>query len=89
MPSVVLILKATRASPAAAQHVPAPVAAEIQKKNLRLTPQFPGATDPELSRYFVVTVPSNGDAEEVARSLRAIPGVDAAYVQPEPSPPAP
>jgi sugar phosphate isomerase/epimerase len=48
-----------------------------------LAPQHPGLDDPELSRYLAGPVEDR--AELAAERLRALDGVDAAYVQPTPA----
>jgi hypothetical protein len=47
-----------------------------------LSPLHPGSRDPELARWYVTDVASAGAAEELARALVSLPGVEAAFVKP-------
>lgn len=47
----------------------------------------PGTSDPELVRFFEVDVPDPTAADAALASLRACPGVTAAYVKPPDAPP--
>lgn len=47
----------------------------------------PGAEDPSLASWFVVTLADPSEAEAVASRLRELPEVDAAYVEPPSAPP--
>jgi len=67
--------------------VPGPVMETARRLGLSLSPQFAEATDPELARYFVAEAPPAANVEAAAEALRGLSEVDAAYVQPEPSPP--
>lgn len=51
-----------------------------------LRPQHPAVADAELSAWYVGEVPAAVD-EQVLERLRAIDGVDAAYVKPAAEPP--
>lgn len=52
-----------------------------------LEPLYPGSTDPPLASWFSVTVPDPAEAEQFASHLRALDGVEAAYVEPVSAPP--
>lgn len=47
-----------------------------------LRPQHPAVDDAELSAWYVGEVPADAVDDEVLERLRAIGGVDAAYVKP-------
>ncbi|WP_140634437.1 hypothetical protein [Methylibium rhizosphaerae] len=51
-----------------------------------LVPMYPGISDAELASWFTVTGVPLAQADELAARLRALDSVDAAYVQPTPSP---
>jgi hypothetical protein len=50
-----------------------------------LAPLHPGSRDPELARWYFTDVASG--AEELARALSSVPGVEAAFVKPADEPP--
>lgn len=60
---------------------------ELAAGGLTLTAQFPDIDDPELSRYFAVTVADPATARHLAERLLECPGVSAAYVKPAATPP--
>jgi hypothetical protein len=86
MPTIVVQVR-TPASRAANSIVPEFLAEAARRLGLTLVPQFAGATDPELARYYVAEAPAAADVEAAAAALRALNDVDAAYVQPEAAPP--
>jgi hypothetical protein len=47
-----------------------------------LVPLHGGTDDARLARYFTVDVPDVARAEDIARRLRQVAGVEAAYVKP-------
>ncbi len=47
-----------------------------------LSPLHPGTRDPALSTYFYLDVPDRV-VQEVVDSLRAVDGIDGAYVKPQ------
>jgi hypothetical protein len=51
-----------------------------------LRQQHPGVSDPQLQSYFNISVDSPDQADRIAAALRALDAVDAAYVQPPPTP---
>lgn len=52
-----------------------------------LEPLYPGSTDRSLASWFSVMIPDAGDAERLVSDLRALDGVEAAYVEPMSAPP--
>jgi hypothetical protein len=52
-----------------------------------LEPLYPDSTDRSLASWFSVLLPDSADAERLASHLRALDGVDAAYVEPMSAPP--
>lgn len=64
----------------------AEVAAVLRRFKVELTPQHPGIADPDLASYFTITAASFAQAEAIAAALRELDVVEAAYVQPPPSP---
>lgn len=52
----------------------------------KLTPMYPGSTDPDLATWFVAQDVAEDQARSLADALRALPGVLAAYPQPRPEP---
>lgn len=84
-----VIVRLTRAPRGGFATVPASVAAFVKSNQLHIAPQFAGASDQELARYFVVTLPQDEHAEDVATAMGALEDVDTAYVQPVASPAAP
>lgn len=52
-----------------------------------LEPLYPGSADRSLASWFSVMVPDAADAEQLASHLRALDGVEAAYVEPVSAPP--
>ncbi len=83
-----VVLQLLSAVPGAAA-LPPTVEQVRRQLGLRIEPQFPGATDLDLASYFVAALPAAADAEATAETLRSLPEVAAAYVQPEPSQPSP
>jgi hypothetical protein len=61
---------------------PSGPAAAIRCAAPDLGPQHPGIDDPALSRWFVARVPDAETGERLAEELRALEGVEAAYVKP-------
>lgn len=53
----------------------------------RLQALHPGAPDPELRSWFLVTIPADGRPEEFIRRLLEHPDVAAAYQKPQGTPP--
>jgi hypothetical protein len=51
-----------------------------------LRQQHPGIADPQLQSYFTISVESAEQADRIAAALRNLDAVDAAYIQPRPSP---
>lgn len=51
---------------------------------VEVSPAHPGSQDPELSSWYVGTSADNEQA--AAEALRAVPGVEAAYVKPDAEP---
>lgn len=81
---------ATDLRPGAGDPAAAGVARLAREFGATLSQLHPGSADPNLGRYFVASVPHPARAEALAARLRALPGVDAAYVKPAgeaPSPP--
>jgi hypothetical protein len=64
----------------------AEVAAVLSRFGVKLTPQHPGIADPDLASYFTITAASFAQAEAIAAALRKLDVVEAAYIQPPPSP---
>ena len=64
----------------------AEVAAVLNRFGVKLMPQHPGIVDPDLASYFTITAASFAQAEAIAAALRELDVVEAAYVQPPPSP---
>ncbi|GIK96084.1 MAG: hypothetical protein BroJett029_02930 [Alphaproteobacteria bacterium] len=60
--------------------------AALERYGANLQPLHPGSTDDELRCYFTVCGIAPGQEEEVAATLRAQPGVRAAYVKPPAAP---
>jgi hypothetical protein len=56
-----------------------------QELGVPLEPQHPGVEDPELSRFLAGPVADRAGGERAAERLRALDGVDAAYIQPTPT----
>jgi hypothetical protein len=61
---------------------PSAPAAAIRCVAPDLAPQHPGIDDPALSRWFVASMPDAETGARVAAELRALEGVEAAYVKP-------
>jgi hypothetical protein len=55
----------------------------LSQANAVLVPLDPGQSDPELSRYFDIKVPDNGEIALRDRLLKTA-GVTAAYISPAP-----
>jgi len=89
MATIVVQVRASSAAAPVGARAPGALVETARQLGLDLAPQFGGAADPDLARYFVAEVPPTADAEQAAEALRRLREVDAAYVQPEPSPPAP
>ena len=87
MATIVVQVRAREAFAQAASGPPGSVSDAARRLGLELAPQFGESTDPELARYFVAKAPPAADVEAAAEALRALSEVEAAYVQPEPSPP--
>ena len=68
---------------------PTSLSAAIAPLGVSLAPQHRGATDPELSRYYLVRNVDAAQADEAIGRLTALPDVEAAYVQPTAFPAAP
>jgi hypothetical protein len=84
--SIVVRLRSSRSShPSQA----AELANLARRFGLRIEPQFPNASDPELARWYVATGTQIVDLETAAGVLRELSEVEAAYVQPDPSPAGP
>jgi hypothetical protein len=61
---------------------PAGPAAAIRCAAPDLAPQHPGIDDPALSRWFAASVPDADTGARLVEELRALEGVEAAYVKP-------
>ena len=59
---------------------------ELDSHDLKLHPLHPGVDDPALSSQFALEA-EDQHAEAIAGRLRALPGVEAAYVKPPAGPP--
>jgi hypothetical protein len=57
--------------------------AVLSQANATLAPLDPGQSDPELSRYFNITVPEDGEIA-LRDTLLKTAGVTAAYISPAP-----
>ena len=64
----------------------AELAAVLDRFGADLEPQHPGSADPQLASYFTISGLSVNQAEQAAAALRELDAVEAAYVQPSPSP---
>jgi hypothetical protein len=53
----------------------------------RVVPHDARGSDPELSTFFSIDAHHTDRADELADRLRALPGVEAAYVKPADEPP--
>lgn len=60
---------------------------DLANPAVRLKALYPGASDPELRSWFLVTIPDGGRPEEFLRRLLAHPDVAAAYEKPQGTPP--
>lgn len=58
----------------------------LTRYRAELRQQHPGISDPQLQSYFNISVDSAEQANRIAAALRALDAVDAAYVQPPPTP---
>jgi hypothetical protein len=58
----------------------------LNRFGVDLKPQHPGVSTPELASYFTISAGSLAEAEQIAAALRELDVVEAAYVQPTPSP---
>ena len=56
--------------------------AAVAARGLRLEPMHPQVDDPSLGRFFFITAPDPLAAHTIADVLRALDGVEAAYVKP-------
>jgi hypothetical protein len=54
---------------------------------LVLQPVHPGATHPLLAHHFMAEADTREAAEALVQKLRALPGVEAAYLGADPEPP--
>jgi hypothetical protein len=64
----------------------AKVEALLRRFGVDLKPQHPGVADSELASYFTISAVSSAQAEQIAAALRELDVVEAAYIQPPPSP---
>jgi hypothetical protein len=64
----------------------AEVKAAVDSFGVKLNPLHPGVSDPELGAYFVISGLSLPEAERLTARLRELRAVEAAYMQPPPSP---
>lgn len=53
-----------------------------RQSGAQLQPLHPNVADQELRRYFVVKMEDAQEAEKLAKQLRDLPQVEAAYVKP-------
>lgn len=60
----------------------APLQRALAAHRAAIEPLDPGAGDPEMSRYFVVSAAESADVERLLADLRVIDGVESAYRQP-------
>jgi hypothetical protein len=94
-PSIVPVVVRLRRDAAAAWRQAAPadgrsagedVRAVLAGFGARLEPLHPNVSDPELGSYFTSSGLPPAQAEQLAARLRQLGSVEAAYVQPTPSP---
>jgi len=64
----------------------AKVRAVLSRFGVDLKPQHPGVSNSELASYFTISAVSLAEAERIAAALRELDVVEAAYIQPPPSP---
>lgn len=69
-------------APGLANNIAGPLAAAVAELGLKLKPMHPFSGDASLSRYYLVEVPDGPKAERIIERLRAVPGVEAAYIKP-------
>ena len=63
-----------------------PITEVLARLRVRLTPMHPAVDDEALATYYSVEGAEAADEDEIARTLRAAPGVDGAYVKPPAEP---
>lgn len=63
-----------------------PIATEILSvlsgAGASIEPLHSGSDDPRLGRYFIIRVPEDEKAEDLARRLRSLEPTEAAYIKP-------
>lgn len=59
----------------------------LDSLQVELQPLHPNIDDPSLASQFTVEAGDRGAAEAVAKRLRSLPGVTAAYLKPRGGPP--
>ena len=61
--------------------------AVLSRFEAELKPQHPRTSDPDLQSYFTVAGVPAARADSIAAALSQLDAVEAAYVQPTPTPP--
>jgi hypothetical protein len=58
----------------------------IKELGINFAPLHPSSEDPSLARYFRIEVPTEEEAQRVIMRLKAVQGVEAAYIKPPDEP---